>query len=229
METRERLISADDHVDLAHDTIKGFLASKFHDDYDRALGKFAASMGAMMSSAANQRWREQQGMEADPSVEGAMGRDRAHPAWGRAGHTDAHERLKDMDTDGVEASSTYCEVSAFRYLYMLERGSAEATRAIAPQTGTVAVVYEYNCGATTDFATHVSILKPGATPLGPGNVFVADTDHGRAEAAPWGGPWAALRWTGPEALELSYDASARVFSSDPKVAGVTITFLPVAR
>ena len=107
--------------------------------------------------------------------------------------------------------------------------SAEATRAIAPQTGTVAVVYEYNCGATTDFATHVSILKPGATPLGPGNVFVADTDHGRAEAAPWGGPWAALRWTGPEALELSYDASARVFSSDPKVAGVTITFLPVAR
>jgi predicted TIM-barrel fold metal-dependent hydrolase len=34
-----------------------------------------------------------------------------------------------MDEDGVEASSSYCEVSAFRYLYMLEHGAAEATRA----------------------------------------------------------------------------------------------------
>jgi predicted TIM-barrel fold metal-dependent hydrolase len=34
-----------------------------------------------------------------------------------------------MDADGVEASSSYCEVSAFRYLYMLETASAHATRA----------------------------------------------------------------------------------------------------
>src|SRR5439155_2020738 len=43
--------------------------------------------------------------------------------------TDPFERLRDMDTDGVDASSTYCEVSAFRYLYMLENASKEATRA----------------------------------------------------------------------------------------------------
>ncbi len=34
-----------------------------------------------------------------------------------------------MDIDGVEISSSYCEVSAFRYLYLLQRGSREATRA----------------------------------------------------------------------------------------------------
>ena len=34
-----------------------------------------------------------------------------------------------MDTDGVEASSSYCEVSAFRYLYLVKDGAAEATRA----------------------------------------------------------------------------------------------------
>ena len=39
------------------------------------------------------------------------------------------ERLKDMDTDGVDASSSYCEVSAFRYFYMVKNGWQEATRA----------------------------------------------------------------------------------------------------
>ena len=126
MTATERLISADDHVDLAHDTIKGHLASKFHDDYDRALGKFGALMGSTLSNAANQRWREQQGLEADPSETSHMGRG---SQLGRPGHTDPHARLADMDADGVDASSTYCEVSAFRYLYMLENGAPEATRA----------------------------------------------------------------------------------------------------
>ena len=49
--------------------------------------------------------------------------------FGRPGHSDARARLADMDDDGVDASSTYCEVSAFRYLYMLENGAREATRA----------------------------------------------------------------------------------------------------
>ena len=129
MQTKERLISADDHVDLAHDAIKAHLASKFHDDYDRALQKFAGSMGPMVSNAANQRWREQQGLELDSDDESAMGKNRSHPSWGRAGHTDPHARLEDMDADGVDASSTYCEVSAFRYLYLLENGAADATRA----------------------------------------------------------------------------------------------------
>jgi predicted TIM-barrel fold metal-dependent hydrolase len=34
-----------------------------------------------------------------------------------------------MDEDGVQASSTYCETSAYRYLYMMKEGWAESTRA----------------------------------------------------------------------------------------------------
>jgi predicted TIM-barrel fold metal-dependent hydrolase len=34
-----------------------------------------------------------------------------------------------MDADGVEVSSSYCEVSAFRYLYMVDQGSREAMQA----------------------------------------------------------------------------------------------------
>jgi predicted TIM-barrel fold metal-dependent hydrolase len=125
-----RLISADDHVDLSHNAIKANLASKFHADYDHAVAEFRASMAKMVSSSANQLWREQQGLQGDGGGNLLSGMaDRHHPAAGRPGHRDASERLRDMDSDGVEASVTYCEVSAFRYLYMLKEGSREATRA----------------------------------------------------------------------------------------------------
>ena len=122
----QRLISADDHVDLSHDKVKSFLDPRYHDDYDRAVTGFRSSMGAMVSTEANQRWREQQGV-AGPGGRGMA--DLQHGAAGRPGHTDAAARLADMDTDGVEASATYCEVSAFRYLYDIKNGWKESTRA----------------------------------------------------------------------------------------------------
>ena len=84
-------------------------------------------MSSTASIAANAQWREQEGLEPDPTV--SMGGNRTHAAFGRAGHTDAQARLQDMDADGVEVSSSYCEVSAFRYLYLIEDGWREATRA----------------------------------------------------------------------------------------------------
>jgi uncharacterized protein len=124
----QQLISADDHVDLSHGRVKKFLSSKFHGDYDEAVAEFARSMGSTISAEANQRWREQQGLEVDLTAMPMIGK-RQFAASGRAGHTDPIERLKDMDTDGVDASSSYCEVSAFRYLYMVKNGWQEATRA----------------------------------------------------------------------------------------------------
>jgi uncharacterized protein len=123
-----RLISADDHVDLSHGKIKSFLSPKFHDDYDNALREFGRTMGATSSAQSNQQWREQQGLEVDYDYVPMRDR-RAHDAAGREGHTDPVARLKDMDIDGVESSVTYCEVSAFRYLYLLKDGWKEATRA----------------------------------------------------------------------------------------------------
>ena len=127
IQTLERLISSDDHVDLSHEDVKAHLTPKFHDVYDEAVLSFRSSVMSMVSSESNQRWREQQGLQPDPTV--SMSQDRNHAASGRAGHTDPHERLRDMDADGVAASVTYCEVSAFRYLYMVKNGWKEATRA----------------------------------------------------------------------------------------------------
>jgi uncharacterized protein len=47
----------------------------------------------------------------------------------RPGYRDGQAHLDDMDVDGVAVEVVYCEVSAFRYLYMLEQGGREATRA----------------------------------------------------------------------------------------------------
>ncbi len=124
----ERLISADDHVDVTHDQVKAHLATKFHDDYDAGLARFRSSMASTASVEANARWRDQQGLSTDGPLP-TMGGSRSHASWGRAGHTDAAARLADMDTDGVEASVTYCEVSAFRYLYLIDDGWQESTRA----------------------------------------------------------------------------------------------------
>jgi len=127
----ERVISSDDHADLSHEQVKRFLVSSLHDEYDRAVEKYLGSL--RITGAANARWREQQGESVE--VEGQeldwLGRpaQKRHASARRPGHTDPVQRLADMDIDGVDASVTYCEVSAFRFLYLLDTGSDEATRA----------------------------------------------------------------------------------------------------
>jgi predicted TIM-barrel fold metal-dependent hydrolase len=127
-EAPERLISADDHADLTHEAVKRFLDAKFHDAYDAGVAEFRAGMGATASVTSNNRWREQH-PELDDGGPVGMGANRNHAAFGRPGHTDPIARLEDMDTDGVDASVTFCEVSAFRYLYLIKNGWAESTRA----------------------------------------------------------------------------------------------------
>jgi predicted TIM-barrel fold metal-dependent hydrolase len=129
MSAAERLVSSDDHVDLAHDAIKANLASRLHGAYDKALMKFGQSMAVAMSSQANGLWRQQQGLSEEAVSPYESLADRNYPAAGRAGHSDAKARLADLDEDGIDQSVMYCEVSAFRYLYLLEEGNREATRA----------------------------------------------------------------------------------------------------
>jgi predicted TIM-barrel fold metal-dependent hydrolase len=92
------------------------------------VGDFIESMMGLLSAGANNLWREQNGEDVDDGQLRGLGTGN-HAAKGRPGHTVAKERLADMDFDGIASSITYCEVSAFRYLFMLKEGSKEATRA----------------------------------------------------------------------------------------------------
>ncbi|MDA8044491.1 MAG: amidohydrolase family protein [Actinomycetota bacterium] len=128
--SEERLISADDHVEMSHDRVKEFLAARYHAGYDAGVDAFYTAMAKSRSSEANQRWRDQNAFASKATTGGTDSlMYRRHAAAGRPGHSDAAERLKDMDTDGVAASSSYCEVSAFRYLYLIKEGWRESTRA----------------------------------------------------------------------------------------------------
>ncbi len=108
-----RLISADSHVAITQDRVKAFLDPKWHDDYDAAVAEFGRRMAGTASLKMNQAL-----MELKP-----------HPSAGRPGYAEPAARLADMDEDGVDAEVLYCEVSAFRYLYLVENGWREATRA----------------------------------------------------------------------------------------------------
>ena len=107
-----RVISSDSHVNVRHDDVKARLAAKFHDDYDAALMEYARKVFGGNAGKANRAGAEIQ-----------------HASWGRDGHFDPHARLVDMDTDGVDVEVLFCEVSAYRYLYLLKHGMLEATRA----------------------------------------------------------------------------------------------------
>ena len=91
-----------------------------------------------------------------------------------------------------------------------------------------AVVFQRDCGATTGFSTQVSILRSrDSLPSdSSGNVFVADTDHGKAPAGPGGGPSVDVRWTSPDSLEIRRDPRTRVFRTLDRLGSVHVTHVP---
>jgi predicted TIM-barrel fold metal-dependent hydrolase len=120
----ERLISADSHVKMAHEQVKQHLAAAHHSAYDEAAGAYEARM-SQGAGAANRAGAQ---MAASNAV------------FARPGYWDPNERLKDMDTDGVEAEVLYSEVSAFRYLANVEGAMTEAVRAFNDALGDFASV-----------------------------------------------------------------------------------------
>ncbi|HEY4459809.1 MAG TPA: amidohydrolase family protein [Pseudonocardiaceae bacterium] len=115
----ERLISADSHVKMSHEQVKQHLPTRLHDAYDAASGAYEARMSAG-TGAANRAGAQQQRTAGVAS---------ANAVFGRPAYWDPVERLKDMDTDGVEVEVLYSEVSAFRYLSDVRGGFTESVQA----------------------------------------------------------------------------------------------------
>ncbi|MBO0870381.1 MAG: hypothetical protein J2P15_17640 [Micromonosporaceae bacterium] len=87
----------------------------------------------------------------------------------------------------------------------------------APDGQRHAVIFEYDCGATTGSATHVSLLDRGRRlPAGPGNTFVADDNHGAVPAGLGGGPQVAATWLSSDRLRLAYPCGARSSTASPE-------------
>lgn len=120
-ENGELLISADSHVAITHEQVRAHLAPNLYSDYDAAVAAFTQRM-ARGAAAANQAGMKMRRSDDDSHIG-------ANAVFKRPGYGNPHERLRDMDQDGVEVEVLYSEVSAFRYIPDLKTGAGEATRA----------------------------------------------------------------------------------------------------
>ncbi|WP_157136814.1 hypothetical protein [Sphingomonas sp. PAMC 26617] len=98
------------------------------------------------------------------------------------------------------------------------------SRNLSPDGTHVAVLFQRDCGATTGFSTQISILDAKDKPLGGGNAFVADDDHGAARIGNWEGSWADIKWLSPERLRIRYATKSRLFKQKERVSGVIISY-----
>jgi hypothetical protein len=104
-------------------------------------------------------------------------------------------------------------------------GTEPISATLSPDARLQVVVFEYDCGATTDFSTQVSVLPAGATESNqPGNVIRLDANGNAAPRGPGGGPVAAVKWVGSDSLEIRFDQRAQPDFQARTVRGVRIGY-----
>lgn len=102
---------------------------------------------------------------------------------------------------------------------------------LSPNGKLKAVSYQIDCGATTGFNTHVSII-PGGSAFeiedrrlwGVKSFFVVESNNDPAPTTQYGGPKVTIRWISDTTLEASYDARVRVLRKDASFAGIDIEY-----
>ena len=104
------------------------------------------------------------------------------------------------------------------------RNSA-VSEAPSPGAELKAIVFTRDCGATTTWATHVTVteklrLLPNVVTL----VFVADGNHGRAPQGPAYAPEARVHWRDGRHLVIAHHEKAMVFQSSRRVGEVRVEY-----
>ena len=107
----------------------------------------------------------------------------------------------------------------------------------SPDKQLKAVVFQRDCGATTGFSTQVSVIKVDEKLQNTkGDVFSADTDHGKVPSGPGGGPAVEIIWKEPHQLQITHSQHARIFlaAKEIKVStgifkseAIQITYSPI--
>jgi hypothetical protein len=100
--------------------------------------------------------------------------------------------------------------------------STEVSRLASPDQLHDAVLFERHCGATTAFASQVSVLRRGEVlATQGGNALVVDTGQG-GPAGPGRGPTVEMSWAGNDLLTLRYSRNARVISRSTTAEGIAV-------
>jgi uncharacterized protein len=124
----EQLVSADSHVKMTHEQVRSHLPQRLHQSYDEATQSYEQRM-AQGAGATNRSGATGNVQREETAGSKAGGIAAANNVFDRPGYWDPVERLKDMDTDGVDIEVLYSEVSAFRYLRDVKDGVTETVQA----------------------------------------------------------------------------------------------------
>jgi hypothetical protein len=87
------------------------------------------------------------------------------------------------------------------------------------------VVFERDCGATTNFSTQISILRSAQSlPSGAGNLFIADDNNHAVPLGSKGTIKITLNWESSASLSISYPKNAHVFLKNLNEVGVAVKY-----
>lgn len=107
-------------------------------------------------------------------------------------------------------------------------GAKIEERLVSPDSAYEAVVYEFNCGATTSFTGVVGIAPPGRDPLKTTSVFRVEGRPTRLDHGSYGGPINALfrvRWLAPREIQIRYPEAATLLERVDRASGVSISYV----
>ena len=106
-------------------------------------------------------------------------------------------------------------------------GNQSIASVVSPDKTKEVVIFQRDCGATTDFSTQGSIF-PAARKIkdnDSGNLFIADTDHGAAQKQySIGGPLITAEWVDNNHVDIKYATGSRFFLQKDSVDGVEVTY-----
>lgn len=95
----------------------------------------------------------------------------------------------------------------------------------APRGFLQAIIFTRDCGATTSFSTHISIVGlMNSEPWGGGDVFIADHDHGKVGLSSQNQLSVDMKWVNATTLLIVYPQHARIFKREAKVRGVSVEY-----
>lgn len=99
---------------------------------------------------------------------------------------------------------------------------------LSPTGKLKAVVFQKDCGATTDFNSHVAIVAADVDVTRPDialdTAFSADCGHDGAPRGKGGGPELRVRWLSDNELEIQHHALARVHIAETAQQHVAIRY-----
>lgn len=104
-------------------------------------------------------------------------------------------------------------------------GNSVVQEATSPGKQAKAIVFQRDCGATTGFTTHVSVIGTGGSlPNKGGNLLVVDTDNGVAPRGPHGGPTVSIEWQEEGLLVVRHHPAVRKHRQEYELEGVRVRY-----